>query len=223
MGSTPVNARNALQPILTKWSKTCHSQVTRKLDDARSHAEKAVTDALRSTKDGRSSLLRINASPSYQAALARLDELLTALAGPSETSLVGLIRDARAAMYGGACEAHFASIPPKYRSRRTASPPDKHANEARAATPHGLDVRAELSPTFRRLETNLKAAIERSGRKLASREYAIGMIDQWHDIASRMLSKQVDGILGDSMIWCDYWAWSDLVHPDYVDNSPIEV
>lgn len=223
MGATPVNARNALQPILAKWTKACRSQAERKLADARSHAEKAVTDGLKSTKDGRSSLLRINASPSFKAALARLGELLETLAGPSETSLAGMIRDARAAMYAAACEEHFAAIPAKYRSRRTAAPPVQSVNEARAATPHGLDVRSELLPTFRRLETNLKAAIERAGRKMATQEYAMGMIDQWHSDASRLMLKQVDVILDDSLVWCDYWAWSDLVHPDYVDNSPIEV
>src|SRR5512135_2157880 len=85
--------KGRLEPWIAKGVKL----VSAKLADARAHAEKAVTDTLRSTPDGRPSMARIRANPSYQASLNRLDELWAEIGGPSVTSLQGLIQDSSAA------------------------------------------------------------------------------------------------------------------------------
>src|SRR6476660_8950689 len=94
--------------------------------------------------DGRASILRINASPSYAAAQSRLDELWTWLAGPSETSLRGKVRDAREQFYRQAAILHFPLIPEALRARQSPDPTRDQIRMIRAAAIHGYDPRKTL-------------------------------------------------------------------------------
>lgn len=170
----------ALAKRLQPWLSKAHMLIVRRLEDARAHAELAVTKALKTTPDGRASVRRIEASPSYQAALGHLDELLDRLVGPKANSLDGLIRDARAAFYSDSVTLWTPHIDPEYRAVPEPVPTQSGEDLMRGAVIHGYDIRRDVAPAIESTKNELFVAINNAGRRAASDRDGSDRLAVWH-------------------------------------------
>lgn len=207
---------------LNAWIGHCMARVAAKLDDAKAHAVNAVTQTLKDTPDGRATIQKVKRSSSYRAALARLDELLDILAGPSSRSLDGLMRAAREDFYTDAFRLWRTLIDESlWRSK------DRHVSQdgisvVRGLPIHGLDVRDELRGRFDRIKRHLAAALAVAGGRSTPGDVATQAIDTWHKQSVASLALAVRLALSDGQVAADTQAARDLVHPDHLDDTPIE-
>lgn len=197
-------------------------RVASKVADARAHAGKAVTDALRTEADGRPTVRRANRSPSLAAALARLDELLDELAGPRSTSLDGLLRDAREAAYRAAFARWLPRVPERLRARKGPGPAAADLARARGLPLHGRDVRDELEGAVEAAKRWLRSAVVLAGSAGRSERSGVDLLDAWERSARTGLTRAVVLAEGDAEVAMDRLAGRDLVRPEFLDDSPLE-
>jgi hypothetical protein len=207
---------------LKPWLSRVLNQVESKVDDARAHAVKAVTDTLKQTPDGRPTLRRAGRSRSVLAAFSRLDELWDALCGPTNASLSGRIRDARAAFYAESFERWKPWIPSELWVGPDPHPTVENLKLARTYPIHGYDVRQEFSSPFQRAKISLQAAVTLAGRQSTSDHISTGIIDGWSEKTRQSLFVVAKSSLSDGQKWAETKAGRDLVHSDYLDDSPLE-
>lgn len=188
----------ALDARLRPWIGKAVALINGRVEDARAHADKAVTDTLKATPDGRPSALRVQRSPSYQAALNRLDELEDALVGPASNSTAGLIRDARAAFYRDSIELWKHVIPEERRAVKDPHPTAKGEAVVRGAIIHDLDLHREVRPSFQRSKDTLFAAVNGAGRTRSSDRLGTALLDGWERDAKRRLIGVAVTALSDS-------------------------
>jgi hypothetical protein len=212
----------ALEALRKRWEDALLPRVRSRVADAHAHALKALTGVLKQTPDGRPSLLRINASPSYAAALSRLAELWAWLAGSSEVSLKGKVRDARAAFYEEAARLWFPLVPPAYRSRSDPAPTLAQLRLARAVPVHGYDVRKALQGPIQTAGLTLKVALEQAGRRSTPSHVEDDLLAHWEARTASSLSQSVVGLLNDGVEHADTRAGRDLIKPEYLDE-PLDV
>ena len=207
---------------LQSWTDKALALIKAKVQDARAHASKAVTESLKQTPDGRPTARKARRSPSSQAAAKRLDELLDALAGPSVSGLnQGLIRDAREALYREAFDRWKVDIPEGLR-RSLESPTLAAIAAARGLILHGYDLRSELSTTFDAQKTRLAAATVLAGSRGATSTTKVDLLGHWELAATNEISRVVALALGDSAVALDRIAGRDLVRPELLDASALE-
>lgn len=214
MTPTQLDAKSdALEALRASWEAKLAVAVADKVGHAHSHAYKALTAALKATADGRTSLLRINKSPSYQAAVARLDELWADLAGPSEVATEGAVRDAREAFLGLASKLWFPLIPEDVRGRTTPKPTLAEVRAIRAAAVHGYDPRKQLQAPVLSAKTSLKAALEKAGRASTPGHVEDDLLAAWQTRAVGSLTQAVRTLLNDSVEYADREAGRALIDP----------
>lgn len=213
----PYDAKDkALDALLAVWLARLSKAVADRVEDARAHAEKAVTDTLRSTPDGRKSLAKIAQSRSFASAQARLDDLRDKLTGKSDRSLKGKVRDARAEFYTLAVKWHRRITPAEIRSDGD-GPTAAQVDAARAAAVHGYDPRRQLDATILMQKLALRAALEQAARSNADDRRAADLLDGWQSRAKTALTNAVRGLLVDSRGWCDTQASLDSIAPEFLD------
>ena len=212
-------ARLAIDSLKGEWEAKLIPAVNAKVADAHAHALKALTDTLKGTNDGRASILQINRSPSYAAATNRLDELWTAMTGPSEVSLTGKIRDAREAFYRLACELTLPMIPVKIRSRETHSPNAMEVRLIRAAVLNGYDPRRVLQGPIEVAKRSLKASLEQAGRKSAPGHVEDDILKAWEVRSSSSIATTVRVLLSDSAIYCFQQAGANLIADEFKESG----
>jgi hypothetical protein len=196
------------------------SAIRAKVSDARAHAANAVTEALRATPDGRATIRKATRSRSFQAAMARLDELWTDLCGPSVASRDGKLRDAREAFYRKCFELWTPLIPQDMRAG--ADEPTAAAIAARTMVLHGYDLRIELAGPIGTAERNLQSAVVRAGNREATKRTSIDLLAGWEQSTRTSLEQSVRIALGDALIALDVQAGRDQVRPEFLDQSPLE-
>lgn len=205
----------ALEAERARWAERLLALVDRALDDAHAHATRAVTETLRRTPDGRATIRRANRNPSYQAALGRLGELWTRLAGPSTASLRGQVRDAREAFYRLAFRLHTPHIPESVRVAPDPLPTARNVDLVRGAAVHGYDPRKELEKPIADAARQLSAAVALAGSRDADGPQGADQLRAWHDRSRRAIGQAVLSLLSDSVEFANTEAMADLVHPDY--------
>lgn len=199
---------------LEPWIAKATELVTGKLADARAHAEKAVTDTLRQTPDGRASLARIRANPSFQAALSRLDELHNAITGPAVTSIQGFVHHASEAFYRDARTYYWDQIHPDYRVESPAVTQQQTAN-VRGQLWFDLPVRQALEPELKRMKNSLAVALGTAGSRQTATRDGYTALNTWHTQTAESLTRRVAGALVDANIRADRQALLDSIHPDW--------
>ena len=210
-----------LEAGLAGWTARALALVRTKLADAEAHATKALTDTLRRTPDGRPTVRRATLSPSFQAAAARLDELLDALAGPSKYSTEGLVRDAVEELYRGAFESWKPWIPGSLRAAE--EPTQAQLLAARKLVVHGNELRAELGPPIVAAGRRLLAVLTMASQRTTAERVASDLVGTWRRHAESGLAVVVRRVMSDWQKAADTRAGRDLVHPDYHDTSDLEL
>jgi hypothetical protein len=173
----------------------------------------AITETLRNTPDGRATARKATNSPSYVAATKRLHELADALAGPSKTSLEGLIRDARADFYREAFKLWTPIIPENLRNPK-ATPTQKGEDAARGAIILGRDPRLDLVGLADDSERSLFAAVNLAGRKSANDRLVKDLLDTWRDRVAQRFVNQVAMMLSDSDTSIHYVVGRLMIKPE---------
>lgn len=207
----------ALERLRRDWAVAIFGPVRAKVEDARAHAERSITQTLKAAVEGRPSARQAIRSPSYQAALNRLDELWTWLAGPSTTSLDGRIRDAREAFYRRAFELNRPLVPAALHVTADPEPTLANLRLMRGVLIHGLDLRQELEGPFADARRRLLAAVNLAGRRSTPDHVETEILDAWYRKTWESVQAAVLRCLSDSVEFADVEAARDLVHPDYLE------
>ncbi|WP_422932049.1 hypothetical protein [Singulisphaera sp. PoT] len=215
-------ARRQLEE-LAAWNRKVFDLVTAKVGDARAHLDRAVTDTLRRTPDGRKTLRRVVQSPSYVAAMSRMDELWAALAGPRVMSLEGVLRDARESFYRRSFAEWKGVIPADMIASPDAEPTAANAARVRGAILHGYDLRQEIGGPIARAKEQARANATLAGRRDGDRRSKADLLGTWEKQSRDAIWNTARLALSDGQVMADVQAGRDVVHPDYLDDSPITV
>mgnify|MGYP000327653170 CR=1 FL=1 len=210
---------DALESLRLDWSRAIVPTVESKIEDAHAHAERAVTQSLKATADGRPTARKANRSTSFQAALSRLDELLDWLAGPSANSLRGRVRDAREAFYKRAFALHKPLIPKELYISLEPEPTFANLRLIRGALIHGLDLRKELDGPIATAKRQLTAAVALAGQRATSGAASSEILETWYRQSLASIRTAVLRVLSDSVEFADTEAGTDLIHPDYLETE----
>lgn len=214
------NKDDALAARCATWQAKALAVIERKLEDAEAHAVKALTDALKQTPDGRQTVRKARRSPSFQAAHARLDELWAALAGPSVSSLDGVIRDAREDLYRAAFALWKPLIPTPLLVQADPKPTQANATAARRIVLHGYELRQELSGPILAAQRKLLAALAQAGQRSTPNRIASDLVKTWRLQSQSAIAGAVSRVLSDSEVRLNVLAGRDLIHPDHLDPEP---
>ena len=205
-----------LNARLLPWVGRASLLVKERVHDARAHGEKALTETLRQTPDGRPTARKFQQSRSYLAALSRLNELQVALIGWGEYSLDGLIRDAREEFYTSSFGFWLPYIPEEFRKVPDPKPSQAGVNLARGAIIHGYDLTREIGPGLKqakdRLYVALNAAARRGLRPGAGKEF----LSVWQSDAISGITARVTSALSDSDKALHEAAGQAIIHPEYL-------
>lgn len=204
-----------LRKRLTPWIEKASGLVRSKIEDSSAHALKAITESLKKTPDGRETDRKVSKSPSFIAALARLDELATLLAGSSSSSLDGLIRDARESFYRDSFEVWKAMIPAESWISTDPRPTQIGMARVRAMQIHGADVRVGIASSITQAKEDLKRAVNLGASRDSSHEIAADRLKTWARLKTDLITRTASLELSDSGVLVHGVAATDLVHPDY--------
>ena len=195
-----------------RWMDRCSREIVARLADAEAHARKAVTETLRAAPDGRPTARVATRNPSFQAANARLDDLLSSLAGPRRDSLEGLLRDARADFYREAFEDWRPHLD-EDTHRTDAGPTQEGERIARGAIVHGYELHHELEGIFEQSKRSLFAVVNAAGRRgspTGRRDAARDLFATWRTQAATSLARRCESVLADSQSAIFWSVWTAL-------------
>lgn len=199
------------------WARQLVKLVFAKLDDARSHAENAVTDTLRNTPDGRATAGRVRQSRSFLAALSRLDELWAAIGGASVQSTSGMIHDAADAFYVDSRDLWWNQIPEKFRATRR-EPTIQQRDYARGLLWFGLPVRSGLEQSIGSARNGLLVAAGQAGASGSTRREGVSTLKAWELRHRSALIKRAGLALNDANQRSDLQAMRDTIDPMYQES-----
>jgi hypothetical protein len=205
------------------WLRRAVALIDGTVSDAEAHAVRAITGTLKATPEGRPTLRKAGRSPSAVAAANRLAELWEALAGPSRSSLAGLIRDARVAAYRVHLAHWWEILPPEVRRPPPfdpAKPGKARLRTVRAFPLFGLDVRDEVGGPIEGYRRALAAAIVAAGNRSTPGHLAVAGIEDWGRRAQDGLFGLVDRILKEESAFADRLAGRDAIRPDQLPDDP---
>lgn len=170
--------RLRLQAI-APWLRKANAEITRRIGDARAHAER--------------SLARSNASAKHLVtAQTRLEELQTCLVGTESSPHRGVIQDARAHCYAAAFRQ---SLPESIRDS-AAIPTPFGERSARELKLWGLTPLAEMQAVFLPVQNSLRTSLALA--KLSEPDSRESILDTWETRAIDRISQAIVGMLSNS-------------------------
>ena len=209
------NQLNAwLAPRLLPWQGRATALIERRIADARSHAEGAVTQAALDAPDGRSTWQVASRSRFVTAAENRLRELLDQLVGPTPQSLSGLLRKANATFYRQAVLEIDWDVPESIRSKSYGRVSKRRLREARGLIVFGKDLRSELAGPIEESIRNLKATVVSASKQGSTKGSRKQAFDLWESRAKALVSTVAGYALGNAQ-----FALFQLAGRDQVDAS----
>lgn len=194
-----VRISDELEAIRAGWEARILTTVEQRLVDAQAHAARALAERSAGRTKGAREALAL--------ALDRVDSIRIELAGDSDESLTGLIRDAREDLYREAFTLHREVFPVEY---RVADPTPTRPNIelVRAAMIHGYDPFTELERPI--LETRRHLSI--TAGTVTMNNLALST---WHKQSLSALTHVVRTLLNDSTEYADGEARRDLTAPEF--------
>jgi hypothetical protein len=210
---TPWEAR--LRKRLLPWIRHELGRVGEVMNQAHAHAENAVTQTLKKTKDGRASAARIRLNPSFQAALRRLSELQNEIGGPTVTSLSGLVQDAAESFYRDARQWYADEVPAEHQGSTAIT-------AAQVAYVRGLlwyhkPIRLALQPKFVTIRNDLIAALGAAGSTTSTKRVGTDALQTWEQTARWRLGQEVGAAMADLNVAADRQAMKDTMKPELAD------
>jgi hypothetical protein len=210
--------RIAIETLAVAWAARATVPIAAKVADAKAHALTGINRSLVDTPDGRATFLRVARNRSLEAAIARLNELLTLLAGPSTRSLDGLISDAWEAIYRD-CRSYWEkTLPPDLLHDRF--PSSDQIRAARGLIINGYDARTALArvidPARRMLRPLLVAQASRVQRMGDRR----GSLKAWEISTVKSIALATSNAILTGSFMLDRMASRDVINPELLHPDP---
>jgi hypothetical protein len=202
--------RNRMEP----WARKLVTLIFAKVEDARAHAENAVTQTLKNTPDGRATTGRVRQHRSYVAAVNRLDELWAVLAGENVQSISGMIHDATADFYEDSRAMWAQQIKEPFRVK-DAEPSQKQITYARGLLWFGLPVRTGLEQVILAAKNGLLVACGQAGASDATKRDVAAALNSWELRHRVAIIKRAGLALNDANQRADLQAMRDTIKPEY--------
>lgn len=204
-----------LRERLAPWIERCTTLIRSTMDNAAAHALNAITETLRRTPDGRATDRKAVRSRSFVAAIAQLDGLVSELAGPSSSSLDGLIRDAREAFYRDSFGMWKGVIPEATWVSPDAQPTMIGVARMRGVHIHGADVRIDIASAIGTAKDDLRRSVNAAAGTDSLRSSAGDRLATWKRMKGDSLVRAVSLELSDSDMIAHTQSGIDLVHEKY--------
>lgn len=204
-----------LRKRLLPWVRRGLGRVGETMNQAKAHAENAVTQTLKKTPDGRASAAKARLNPSFKAALRRLAELQDELAGPTAVSLSGFVQDATEAFYRDARAWHANDVPAEYQG----SPAITAAQVAyvRGLLWYHKPIRIAFDPMFTRIRNDLIASVGAAGMTTASKRDGTTALQSWELNSRFRLGQELGAAMADLNVAADRQAMKDTMKPELVE------
>ncbi len=204
-----------LAPRLAPWETRAIALVERRITDARSHAEGAVSQAILDAPDGRSTWQIATRSRFVVAAETRLRELLDQLVGPTPQSLSGLLRKANATFYREAVLDVDWPIPEEWRSKSYGRVLKRRRRDASGLVVFDRDLRTEIGLPIDRAISDLKSTVVRASQQGTSRSSRKHTFDLWEAGAKASIGTVVRNALSNNQFALFQLAGRDQVDARY--------
>lgn len=210
----------ALLAVVQPYVDMAAKRIGDRLHDARAHAERAITAVAVGADPGRATLRKLESGRSQSAALARLDELLVDLVGPSVDSRKGIVRDAWADAYRDG-RAHWrAVLDPSILAPRHAEPSRADLARARTIVVLGYGAREYLAPAVdgvgRRLRAILATASNRGWSEGAREDH----LSDWSTTAAKSLTVRTAQLIRTGAFHLERVSGRDSIRPDLLLDDP---
>lgn len=197
--------------VATKHAATAGRLVGDKVSDAVAHLHKAATNALRDTPDGKPTLARAKRSPSFGAAMDRLDGLVD--------RLVRIEQAAREDAYRRSYDWHRERLPQELRSPDE-SPSDRRVDRCRNFTILGYSVRDRIMVAVDTAKRSALASLARASTRAVERSAGTDVVEAWGDVASRSLATVAAQAIGDGATWAARMAGRDAIKAELLPDDP---
>lgn len=197
---------------LARLTKQVRSIVAAKVADAGAHASKALTDALDATPEGRPTAARVRRSPSYQASLARLNELLD--------SLVFIVEECRIVTYADSYRFWWNYHVSGMRRTTTSDAPKGLMERCRTTMIHGYPMRNFLQGPIERAAAGLMPMLTVAGNRATSTQSATQAIRLWQERSASAIAQNTIIALVDSQTMADRRAGRDTIKRDMLYDDP---
>jgi len=205
-----------VQPFVDRAS----ALISDRVDDALAHAEKALTRATIDEPNGRATIRRVDWSPSYNAALSRLAELVERLAGPSVASQKGIVRQAWEEAYRD-CHRHWNQVlDPAIRDAYRDYPDHKEIVRARTITVLGYDARSFLLGPADVAGRMLKATIVQVAVVSTPEAERANRLESWAKRTTTALQSRTAQLIRTGAFYLDRVAGRDVVRPELLHDDP---
>lgn len=206
----------AARPAVEKTGKA----ISRKVADARAHAEASLTGSLIGEAAGKPTVLRARRSRSLVAALARLDELAEVLAGPSSRSLGGSIRDAWEGAFRDAwAHARATSHPDDLDPRHTA-PDALDVARSRSIVIEGHDARSMVLGPIGQAQRSLGALVAALATPTRTPNQRAVAIQAWQTKVSRAIGTTAGLAIYSGAFRLDTVATRAVLRPELLHPDP---
>lgn len=197
-----------LEPILLRrlapWVEQANGLISDRLDDARAHAARAITERAKQAPDGKPTLQLVTQSRSFQAAVNRLDAL--------HDSLVELTKDARAFFYRDSFRLWLPSIPVEIRISDDPKPTREGERQARGLVLYGTDLVTEIGAGIEDASRGLRAAVTMAASKAALPKEINAALDTWQRQKTDALKQRARTALSDSDVAVHQLVGRLMVH-----------
>jgi len=200
-----------LARIATDHARKAGRLVGDKVSDAAAHINKAATDALRSTPDGKPTLARARRSPSFAAAMDRLDELVG--------RIVRIEQAAREDAYRQSYAWHRESLPQELRSAGE-SPSARRLAQCRDFPILGYSAKDRTMDAVDSAKRSALATLARTSTRALERSAGADAIEAWGDAASRSIATVAAQSIGDGATWAARMAGRDAIRDDLLPPDP---
>lgn len=199
---------------LQRWLKGADELIGDCFDDARSHAERACTEALKNTTDGRPTAIKARTSRSLLAAEKKLRLLLTALTGRSVVSLDGCIQHAREDFYVDSYPIWWGATEPEFRAS-SPDPTEASIRAIRASLWNGSLLRPAFETVVDSAISSLRASVTQASLSEITWKTSTQILDTWESNRRATVFASVRLCLSASDKQADRQAMMDAIAPRF--------
>ena len=190
-------ADNLRLQTIAPWVRRADREISRRIADARVHAERSIS--------------RTNASSRHLVtALTRLAELQECLIGSEIDPSGGLVQDARADFYR---LAHKQPIPEAIRDPHAIGT-DSGRRSAMTLTLFGLSPLAEIQAIFLPIRNSLKTTIALARQYDMDSQGRAMVLDTWEKQSSDRISQAITGMLSNSEVAIFNLVGHEMIKPE---------
>ena len=195
-----------------RWSAGAAFVADKALADALAHAQKALTDTLKATPDGRATIAKARQSRSFAAAVGHLDDLWN--------RLVVLVGDARMEFYHASYGYWRNHLPAEFHRSDDPEPRQSDLAKTRAAILHGMSLPGWLAGPIETAKKSLLAQLAQAASRGTAGADAADRLRAWAAQARRSIAQSAAVAINDSWTLADRRAGRDLVKPGLLHDDP---